>query len=84
VTEIVLFHEFSVFGPVASVKIMWPYDDEQRARGRNTGFVCFLKRVDAEAALLSLNGEHLLVDLSDWGVFGLAFLFRFVAPALLF
>jgi len=60
VTEIVLFHEFSVFGPVASVKIMWPYDDEQRMRGRNTGFVCFLKRVDAEAALLSLNGKEIL------------------------
>ena len=36
---------------------MWPFDDEQRARGRNTGFVCFMKRTDAEQALLNLNGS---------------------------
>lgn len=30
------------FGPIGSVKIMWPRDEEQRRRGRNNGFVNFM------------------------------------------
>jgi hypothetical protein len=39
--------EFGRFGPIGSVKIMWPRDDEQRRRGRNTGFVSFMVRARA-------------------------------------
>ena len=30
---------------------MWPRTPEERARGRNTGFVCFMRRQDAESAM---------------------------------
>lgn len=39
-----LAREFGRFGPIASVKIMWPRDEEQRRRGRNCGFVAFMVR----------------------------------------
>lgn len=38
----VLMREFGRFGPIGSVKVMWPRDEEQRRRGRNTGFVSFM------------------------------------------
>lgn len=38
----VLKREFGRFGDIASVKIMWPRDDDQRRRGRNCGFVAFM------------------------------------------
>lgn len=38
----VLMREFGRFGPLGSVKVMWPRDEEQRRRGRNTGFVSFM------------------------------------------
>jgi U2-associated protein SR140 len=44
VDEEVLKREFGQFGAVASVKIMWPRDEEQRRRGRNCGFVAFMVR----------------------------------------
>lgn len=34
---------------------MWPRNDDERARGRNTGFVSFVKRRDAERALAELK-----------------------------
>ena len=37
--------EFGRYGPIASVKIMWPRDDDQRRRGRNSGFVAFMVRL---------------------------------------
>ena len=49
VDEEVLKKEFGRFGPIASVKIMWPRDDDQRRRGRNSGFVAFM--VSASSAL---------------------------------
>ena len=39
-----LKREFVRFGGIASVKIMWPRDDDQRRRGRNCGFVAFMVR----------------------------------------
>ena len=42
VDEEVLKREFGRFGPIASVKVMWPRDEEQRRRGRNSGFVAFM------------------------------------------
>lgn len=38
----VLKREFGRFGDIASVKIMWPRDEDQRRRGRNCGFVAFM------------------------------------------
>ena len=34
---------------------MWPRTAEERARGRNTGFVCFINRSDAQEALDALS-----------------------------
>lgn len=34
---------------------MWPRTAEERARGRNTGFVCFMERSDAQEALDALS-----------------------------
>lgn len=52
-----LCQEFGRYGPLASVKIMWPRTDEERARERNCGFVAFMNRRDAERALNNLNGN---------------------------
>lgn len=38
-------------GELYSVKIMWPRTVEERNRNRNTGFVCFMHRSDAEEAM---------------------------------
>jgi hypothetical protein len=40
----VLKKEFGRFGPIGSVKIMWPRSDDERRRGRNCGFVAFMVR----------------------------------------
>jgi len=46
---------FRQFGDLYSVKIMWPRTPEERARNRNTGFVCFMKREDATDAMDAFN-----------------------------
>ena len=69
VDETTLLREFGRFGPIGSVKVMWPRDDEQRKRGRNTGFVAFMRREDAEKARDALDGV-MLRDLQlslGWG-----------------
>ncbi|XP_015216761.2 U2 snRNP-associated SURP motif-containing protein isoform X1 [Lepisosteus oculatus] len=58
--EEMLCQEFGRFGPLASVKIMWPRTDEERARERNCGFVAFMSRRDAERALKHLNGKMIM------------------------
>ena len=50
VNEEILKREFGRFGTVASVKIMWPRDEDQIKRGSNVGFVAFMVRF-----LVSLN-----------------------------
>eukprot|EP00804_Cyclotella_cryptica_P004065 CCRYP_015455-RA/>CCRYP_015455-RA protein AED:0.35 eAED:0.35 QI:186/1/1/1/1/1/3/36/782 len=50
-TEEELTDVFREFGDLYSVKIMWPRTAEERARNRNTGFVCFMSRKDAENAM---------------------------------
>lgn len=50
---------FGKYGPLASIKIMWPRTDEERARNRNSGFVAYMSRLDAERALKTLNGFQL-------------------------
>lgn len=59
VNEAVLMREFGRFGALASIKIMWPKDDDQRRRGYNSGFVAFMERADAARALEALNGVRL-------------------------
>jgi RNA recognition motif-containing protein len=56
VTEETLFREFCKFGPIESVKVMYPRNDEERTRGRNCGFVKFFEREDAELAMEELDG----------------------------
>lgn len=50
---------FGKYGPLASIKIMWPRSDEEKARQRNCGFVAFMSRKDGERALKNLNGEKI-------------------------
>lgn len=39
---------------------MWPRSDEEKARGRNCGFVAYMSRKDGERALRNLNGKDVL------------------------
>ena len=50
--------EFGKYGPIASVKIMWPRTDEEKSRQRNCGFVNMMDRKSAEASKDSLNGKE--------------------------
>jgi RNA recognition motif-containing protein len=47
---------FGQYGPLASVKIMWPRTEEEKSRNRNCGFVAFMKRKDGDKALIALKG----------------------------
>ena len=69
VDETTLLREFGRFGPIGTVKIMWPRDEEQRRRGKNTGFVAFMNREDAEKAKTALDGVtlHDLQLAVGWG-----------------
>eukprot|EP00117_Sycon_ciliatum_P015546 scpid41385/ scgid15341/ U2 snRNP-associated SURP motif-containing protein; 140 kDa Ser/Arg-rich domain protein; U2-associated protein SR140 len=51
---------FGKFGPLASVKIMWPRTDEEKARNRMCGFVAFMCREDGGKALDALNGKEVM------------------------
>lgn len=48
---------FGRFGPIASVKIMWPRTEEERRRQRNCGFVAFMNRADGQAAKDEMEGN---------------------------
>ncbi|KAK9689689.1 hypothetical protein RND81_09G075200 [Saponaria officinalis] len=56
VDENFLLRTFGRFGPIASVKIMWPRTEEERKRQRNCGFVAFMNRGDAQAAKDEMQG----------------------------
>lgn len=56
-TEQQLMDTFGKYGPLASVKVMWPRTEEEKARNRNCGFVAFMNRKDAERAMRKLNGK---------------------------
>ncbi|XP_076454381.1 U2 snRNP-associated SURP motif-containing protein-like [Babylonia areolata] len=58
-TETQLCEVFGKYGPLASVKIMWPRTEEERSRGRNCGFVAFMNRKDGERALNALRGKDI-------------------------
>ncbi len=59
-TEDQLCEVFGRYGPLASVKIMWPRTDEERTRNRNCGFVAFMCRKDGERAMRAINGRPVL------------------------
>ncbi|RXG51074.1 U2 snRNP-associated SURP motif-containing protein [Armadillidium vulgare] len=59
ITEQRLMELFGRFGPLASIKIMWPRTDDERSRGRNCGFVAFMNRKDGERSLACLNGRDI-------------------------
>jgi RNA recognition motif-containing protein len=66
INEEALGREFAKFGPLASIKIMWPRTEEEHRRGRNCGFVAFMKRQDAEKALKHmLNHEIMGLEVYD-------------------
>ncbi|XP_046851921.1 U2 snRNP-associated SURP motif-containing protein-like [Xenia sp. Carnegie-2017] len=50
---------FGQFGPLASVKIMWPRTEEEKSRNRNCGFVAFMKRKDGDKAISALKGKDI-------------------------
>ncbi|XP_024543152.1 protein RRC1 isoform X1 [Selaginella moellendorffii] len=56
VDENFLLRTFGRFGPIASVKIMWPRTEEERRRQRNCGFVAFMNRGEAQAAKDEMQG----------------------------
>ncbi|KAK9889205.1 hypothetical protein WA026_004485 [Henosepilachna vigintioctopunctata] len=60
ITEQQLMEIFGRYGPLASIKIMWPRSDEEKARGRNCGFVAYMSRKDGERALRNLNGKEIV------------------------
>ncbi|XP_063058800.1 U2 snRNP-associated SURP motif-containing protein isoform X2 [Engraulis encrasicolus] len=58
--EEMLCKEFGKYGPLASVKIMWPRTDEERTRVSNRGFVAFMTRRDAERAMAAMDGKTVM------------------------
>ncbi|KAI7727573.1 hypothetical protein M8C21_010974 [Ambrosia artemisiifolia] len=56
VDENFLLRTFGRFGPIASVKIMWPRTEEERKRQKNCGFVAFMNRADGQAAKDEMQG----------------------------
>lgn len=56
-----LMEEFAKYGPIASVKVMWPREDEDvRLKSALTGFVAFMTRSSAEKAKEEMDGKVLL------------------------
>lgn len=68
-TETGLCHEFGKYGPIASVKIMWPRTQEEKDKGNNCGFVSFMTKEDAAAAIRNLDGKEVdgFVMRVGWG-----------------
>lgn len=62
-TEEMLMRLFGKYGPLASVKIMWPRTEEEKARNRNCGFVAYMRRKDGEKALNALKGWAWLLEI---------------------
>ncbi len=56
--EMSIMELFGRYGPLASVKIMYPRSEEEKIRGNNCGFVAYMSRKDAERAMNELNGSQ--------------------------
>ncbi|KAF8933829.1 U2 snRNP-associated SURP domain-containing protein [Dissophora ornata] len=69
VNEEQLCMEFAKYGPIASIKIMWPRTTEEIERNRNCGFVSFMERADAAVALKEMDSMELMgyVMKLGWG-----------------
>uniref|UniRef100_A0A1I8HFL7 U2 snRNP-associated SURP motif-containing protein n=1 Tax=Macrostomum lignano TaxID=282301 RepID=A0A1I8HFL7_9PLAT len=69
VTERDLMDLFGRFGPLASVKIMWPRTEVERSKKRNCGFVAYMCRRDSERAVDRLRDRDLMgyQMLIGWG-----------------
>ena len=60
VDEDVVKRAFAKYGPIGSVKIMWPREDENvRLRTQLSGFVAFMTRSSAERAREEMDGAML-------------------------
>ena len=60
VDEDVVTRAFAKYGPIGSVKIMWPREDEDvRLRTQLSGFVAFMTRSSAERAREEMDGATL-------------------------
>ncbi|KAJ2577603.1 hypothetical protein GGH95_003504, partial [Coemansia sp. RSA 1836] len=57
VDEQALCLAFAKYGPIASLKIMWPRTPEEHARQRNNGFVSYMDRECAVRAMRAMDGE---------------------------
>ncbi|KAJ1972918.1 hypothetical protein H4R35_004408, partial [Dimargaris xerosporica] len=60
VNEESICRSFAKFGPIASVKVMWPRTQEEFDRNRNCGFVSFMTREDAAQAIKHMDGSVLM------------------------
>ena len=58
-TESALADMFGKFGPLASVKIMYPRTEDEKNRGKHCGFVAYMARKDGERALAFLAGRNI-------------------------
>ncbi|KAJ2606713.1 RNA-binding ribosome biosynthesis protein mak21 [Coemansia sp. RSA 1722] len=59
VDEHALCVAFGKYGPIGSVKIMWPRTAEEHNRNKNSGFVSFMDRECAARALAEMDGRDL-------------------------
>ena len=59
--EEMLCQTFGKFGPLASVKVMWPRTEEERSRNKNCGFVAFMKREDGARCLDEMKGVYNII-----------------------
>ena len=57
--EMSIMELFGRYGPLASVKIMYPRSDDEKTRATNCGFVAYMSRKDAERAMHELSGTQL-------------------------
>ena len=58
-SEAALADMFGKFGPLASVKIMYPRTEDEKNRGKHCGFVAYMSRKDGERALAALAGKNI-------------------------
>ncbi|KAJ1925037.1 hypothetical protein IWQ60_004818 [Tieghemiomyces parasiticus] len=61
--EEALCRVFARFGPIGSIKVMWPRTQEEFDRNRNVGFISFMKRADAEKARKHMDGATFMGNL---------------------
>ncbi|KAJ2101662.1 hypothetical protein GGI09_001644 [Coemansia sp. S100] len=58
VDEQALCLEFAKYGPIGSLKIMWPRTPEEHGRQHNRAFVSYMDRECATKAICAMNGKE--------------------------